>query len=184
MKTPLNREELVRQLKELAAKGNDFPHGRHYGAMCYEPGPEDNISSFCRHCLRPLHYYAYRSEEEEIMQIVKEINDLGYDATLEVVCGSCVMKAKDEAEFFNLPFDCDCDIFPEGGYHLFSFKAKSDIDYHQAVSDSLFDYQAVLAFLKGEPYFMDSYECDYTIEEVQEDIKRMTGIEMKNLLAF
>lgn len=82
--------------------------------------------------------------------IIKEIKDLGYDASLEVICGSCALEAKEEAEFFDLPFTSEDDICEENAYHLFCFKTKSDKDYHQAITDmeSLYDYQAVLAFLK------------------------------------
>ena len=127
MKHSLNREELIEQLKELAAQKLPTYLANHMGAMCYE---------------------------------------------LEVICGSCALEAKEEAEFFDLPFTSEDDICEENAYHLFCFKTKSDKDYHQAITDmeSLYDYQAVLAFLKGE---------SYSIMDEQDTIKRMTGIGIK-----
>lgn len=109
------------------------------------------------------------------------IKDLGYDVTFEIICGSCALKAKEEADFFDLPLTSEDDIYEEGTYHLFCFKAKSDKDYHQAITDmeSLYDYQAVLAFLKGESYFEDSYDRYHSIMDEQDTIKRMTGIGIK-----
>ena len=102
------------------------------------------------------------------------------DASLEVICGSCALEAKEEAEFFDLPFTSEDDICEENAYHLFCFKTKSDKDYHQAITDmeSLYDYQAVLAFLKGESYFEDSYDRYHSIMDEQDPIKRMAGIKI------
>ena len=44
--------------------------------------------------------------------------------------------------------------------------------------ESLYDYQAVLAFLKGESYFEDSYDRYHRIMDEQDPIKRMTGIKI------
>ena len=150
------------------------------GAMCYEPSMINSFSTICQHCHRPLTYQAFHSDEEMFNSIIKEIKDLGYDASLEVICGSCALEAKEEAEFFDLPFTSEDDICEENAYHLFCFKTKSDKDYHQAITDmeSLYDYQAVLAFLKGESYFEDSYDRYHSIMDEQDPIKRMTGIEI------
>ena len=123
----------------------------------------------------------YHSDEEMFNSIIKEIKDLGYDASLEVICGSCALEAKEEAEFFDLPLTSEDDIYEEGTYHLFCFKAKSDKDYHQAITDieSFDDYQAVLAFLKGDAYFKDCYDRYHSIMDEQDTIKRMTGIGIK-----
>lgn len=179
MKHSLNRQELIEQLKELAAQELPTYLANHIGAMCYEPSMEDNITACCNHCHRTMFFYAYRSNEEKLNSIISEIKALGYDVIFEVICGSCALKAKEEAEFFDLPFTCENDIYEEGTYHLFSFKTKSDKDYHLAISDSLYDYQAVLAFLKGDAYFKDSYDRYHSIMDEQDTIKRMTGIGIK-----
>ena len=180
MKHSLNREQLLEQLKELAAQKLPSYLANHMGAMCYAPSMIDSFSTICQHCHRPLLYQAFNNIEEELYSIINEIKDLGYDATLEVICGSCALKAKEEAEFFNLPFTTVDDIYEENTYHLFCFKTKSDKDYHQAITDmeSLYDYQAVLAFLKGESYFQDKYDRYHSIMDEQDIIKRMTGIEI------
>ena len=181
MKHSLNREELIEQLKELAAQELPTYLANHMGAMCYEPSMIDSFSTICQHCHRPLTYQAFHSDEEMFNSIIKEIKDLGYDAAREVICGSCALEAKEEAEFFDLPFTSEDDICEENAYHLFCFKTKSDKDYHQAITDmeSLYDYQAVLAFLKGESYFEDSYDRYHSIMDEQDTIKRMTGIGIK-----
>lgn len=181
MKHSLNREELIEQLKELAAQELPTYLANHIGAMCYAPSMIDSFSATCQHCHRPLVYQAFRNDEEKLNSIISEIKDLGYDVTFEIICGSCALKAKEEAEFFDLPFTSEDDICEENAYHLFCFKTKSDKDYHQAITDmeSLYDYQAVLAFLKGESYFEDSYDRYHSIMDEQDTIKRMTGIGIK-----
>lgn len=103
MKHSLNREELIEQLKELAAQELPTYLANHIGAMCYAPSMIDSFSTICQHCHRPLTYQAFHSDEEMFNSIIKEIKDLGYDASLEVICGSCALEAKEEAEFFDLP---------------------------------------------------------------------------------
>lgn len=44
--------------------------------------------------------------------------------------------------------------------------------------ESLYDYQAVLAFLKGESFFVDSYDRYHSFMDEQDPIKRMTGIKI------
>ena len=124
---------------------------------------------------------AFHSDEEKYKSIIREIKDLGYDISLEIICGSCALKAKEEAEFFDLPFTSENDIYEERTYYLFSFKTKSDKDYHQAITEmeSFDEYQAVLAFLKGDAYFKDSYDRYHSIMDEQDTIKRMTGIGIK-----
>lgn len=180
MKHSLNREELIEQLKELAAQKLPSYLANHMGAMCYEPSMIDSFSTICQHCHRPLTYQAFHCDEEKFNTIIKEIKDLGYDVTFEIICGSCALKIKEEAEFFDLPFTSETDIYEKGTYHLFGFKTKSDKDYHQAITDmeSLYDYQAVLAFLRGLSYFRDSYDCYHSIMDEQDTIKRMTGIKI------
>lgn len=103
MKHSLNREELIEQLKELAAQKLPTYLANHMGAMCYEPSMIDSFSTICQHCHRPLTYQAFHSDEKMFNSIIKEIKDLEYDASLEVICGSCALEAKEEAEFFDLP---------------------------------------------------------------------------------
>ena len=98
MKHSLNREELIEQLKELAAQKLPTYLANHMGAMCYEPSMINSFSTICQHCHRPLTYQAFHSDEEMFNSIIKEIKDLGYDASLEVICGSCALEAKKEAE--------------------------------------------------------------------------------------
>lgn len=181
MKHSLNREELIEQLKELAAQELPTYLANHMGAMCYAPSMIDSFSATCQHCHRPLLYQAFNNDEEKLNSIISDIKALGYDVTFEVICGSCALKAKEEAEFFDLPFTSEADIYEEGTYHLFGFKTKSDKDYHQAITEmeSLYDYQAVLAFLKGDTYFKDSYNRYHSIMDEQDTIKRMTGIGIK-----
>lgn len=178
MKHSLNREELIEQLKELAAQKLPSYLAKHMGAMCYAPSMINSFSITCQHCQRTLTYQAFHSDEEKFKSIIREIKDLGYDVSLEIICGSCALKAKEEAEFFDLPFTSENDIYEERTYHLFSFKTKSDKDYHQAITEmeSLDDYQAVIAFLRGESYFEDSYNRYHSIMDEQDTIKRMTGI--------
>lgn len=64
MKHSLNREELIEQLKELAAQELPTYLANHMGAMCYEPSMEDNITACCNHCHRTMFYYAYHSDED------------------------------------------------------------------------------------------------------------------------
>ena len=113
MKHSLNREELIEQLKELAAQKLPMYLANHMGAMCYEPSMIDSFSTICQHCHRQLTYQAFHCDEEMFNSIIKEIKDLGYDASLEVICGSCALEAKEEAEFFDLPFTSEDDICEE-----------------------------------------------------------------------
>lgn len=63
-------------------------------------------------------------------------------------------RSEGRSRVFRFAITSKDDICEENAYHLFCFKTKSDKDYHQAITDmeSLYDYQAVLAFLKGESY--------------------------------
>ena len=84
MKHSLNREELIEQLKELAAQKLPTYLANHMGAMCYEPSMIDSFSATCQHCHRPLVYQAFRNDEEKLNSIISEIKDLGYDVTFEI----------------------------------------------------------------------------------------------------
>jgi len=156
MKHSLNREELIEQLKELAAQKLPTYLANHMGAMCYEPSMIDSFSATCQHCHRPLVYQAFRNDEEKLNSIISEIKDLGYDVTFEIICGSCALKAKEEEDFFDLPLTSEDDIYEEGTYHLFCFKAKSDKDYHQAITDMELPLQkrTIMSYLR--PYRLPS----------------------------
>lgn len=77
MKHSLNREELIEQLKELAAQELPTYLANHIGAMCYAPSMIDSFYATCQHCYRPLVYQAFRNDEEKLNSIISEIKDLG-----------------------------------------------------------------------------------------------------------
>lgn len=89
-------------------------------------------------------------------------------------------RSEGRSRVFRFTITSEDDICEENAYHLFCFKTKSDKDYHQAITDmeSLYDYQAVLAFLKGESFFEDSYDRYHSFMDEQDPIKRMTGIKI------
>lgn len=66
MKHSLNREELIEQLKELAAQKLPTYLANHMGAMCYEPSMIDSFSTICQHCHRPLTYQAFHCDEKKV----------------------------------------------------------------------------------------------------------------------
>ena len=73
MKHSLNREELIEQLKELAAQKLPMYLANHMGAMCYEPSMIDSFSTICQHCHRQLTYQAFHCDEEMFIGTIRWI---------------------------------------------------------------------------------------------------------------
>ena len=134
MEYALTKDELIARLKDISTR--KVPKELDEGAMCYETTICYDQKVKCQIC---GHYVLkdtfFCDERKTITEIVKHINQLGYDAKTEFRCEKCMQKV------FNKQTDSGI---------IFYFKAKGDKSYHKTVSDDSYDYMAVSALLEDE----------------------------------
>lgn len=186
-KTPLSKEELIEQLKEISKRDN--PHDIEYGvpgAMCYSPAPME-LETKCDTCGRwAVESGYFLKNPEEIKDVVEQIKALGYDTKVEFLCPDCaakagIIKGTPSEDNHRKPFSFLSRILKtyDRIYSVFYFKAKDQEEYHVAVSDEISDYKAVLAFLKDEPTYTGHFDRINQTKDSLDIIKRLTGISVE-----
>lgn len=172
-KKPLSREELVERLRAIAA--DDTPREVSYGAMCYSPMSPVELHTPCEACGCDIKYMGY--EYDAIMPIVAEMQSLGYDVKVSIVCESCAEKLTKELRS-NADQGCDCDVYPWIGdiNHVFYFRLSPDVEYHRAITNSYCQYKALLALLKNMPMYGGNYDESHYLADEIETLEYMTGI--------
>ena len=169
-KKPLSKEELIKQLKAISE--TEVPDSIHMGAMCYCPAPAPHCVVKCESCCKQIELFEFETESARITKIVNEIKELGYDVKIKCVCSECAAKLGITQED-GKPLDDD------SIYHVFYFKANGQDQYHVAESSYQEEYKVVLAFLKNELSYRDSYDWEHFVKEDLDVIKKMTGISIE-----
>ncbi|MCR4770014.1 MAG: hypothetical protein K5874_07400 [Bacteroidaceae bacterium] len=171
MTKSLSKEELIKQLKTLKEKEPEIP--MHMGACCYSPAFPNPIEVKCENCGKEMEIMGWRSDDgSALREYVDQIKALGYDCKLECLCADCANKeGVKEKKGKKLTEDRP--------YFVFYFKSNDQEKYNKAISNNENDYKAVLAFLKNESYFVDTYNAAHSIKENLDIIHRMLGISVK-----
>lgn len=143
------------------------------GAMCYETHMPSFVMLKCDICGLEKEYDEFlMSEDDEIVSIVDQIKEAGYDAKVLRVCANC-------ANNLGFRYNDGMLLHDTVMYCLFYFKDKGQKEYHITRSEDPDDYRAVLAYLKNEKSFTDQNEAIHWVSDNKEEIKRMTGITIK-----
>lgn len=182
-KTPLSKEELIKQLRAIAKKKVPLPTlpRPDMRVMCYCINAPEEVTIKCEHCGKMYHIPDPFYMGHSIFDKVATIKDLGYDAAVEVVCSKCAIKLGLIDEY-----DSTSVI-----HHLFKFKARGQEKWHLAISNDPYDYDALIAFLENEPIYITNGSkyvrghgwCDepHFTKAKLDRIIQMTGINVEEL---
>jgi len=182
----LTREELVEQLKALAADEEGLTvYPMSMGAMCYDPMPPKYKKTRCERCKKSYQISSWdESDYKSIVKVVEKIQACGVDARVERICHDCikdlgidyaaarVLDNDEEQEREELLLNEP----GEGLEYVFNFKTKEQANYHVAIAPYSTHYQVVLAFLENQPFYEDSYDRTHFVRDEIHIIEQMTGI--------
>lgn len=180
---PLSKEELIARLKAIA--NDETPREVSNGAMCYCPRSlyEEEKHIKCDICGSDTVYTVYFTGDrhKSILAQVKRIADLGYDVKVESICESCAEKLKNELypnskSCGDEGFDWEKDICLCGVNHVFYFRSSDEEEYHRAIADNIYKYEALLTLLENKPMYYDNYDNNYYIADEIDTLEFMTGI--------
>lgn len=176
--TTLSRAELIARLKEIAA--DETPKVRHMGAMCYSEAYFPSLICTCENCGND---FSYRDDDSHnnILQIVEEIRQLGYDAMVATICRQCATALKEDIYVKGKVFcgkkrNAYNEIYIRNINHLFFFRLDENEEYHRAIANTERHYQALLSLLQNKPMYLDYYDQSYYISEEIDTLRFMTGI--------
>lgn len=177
---PLSKEELISRLQAIAA--DETPREEHFGAMCYSQMAPPEKHTKCERCGSSFTFHDW-SRREQIQSLVKQIKRLGYDVNLQVICRDCANKLKEEL-YKDSPDIADGLFGQEGKItvwigdinFLFSFRTASTEPYHLAIANHINEYSSLLALLKNNRMYLDSYDSSHYIADEKHVLKFMTGI--------
>jgi len=180
------KEDLIKRLKALADDQTEYPMSE--GAMCYEPSVCENIKIPCERCKEKFSVSSWDDNDyKEILRLVKKMNAYGVDAKVERICRNCIEKMGIDVS--------SCYVFSDDGMWdektqrehfsmdgigllecVFYFKTSEQENYHIAIAPYVDYYNAVLAFLAGEPTYDDRYDQTHLVRDEIRIIEQMTGI--------
>ena len=168
MKHP-TKEKLIEQLKALANDVTEIPLSM--GAMCYSPAPRQPVMVKCESCGNQIQVLSWRRVGDDVLKKkIRTIEKLGFDAKVKQLCSDCIRK---------LGLIDEDSLYDNEVYNVFYFKTKEQEYYHLAISNNEYDYDAVIAFLKGEKSYKDFYDATRLLKDEFALIKRMTGISIE-----
>ncbi len=174
MKQKRTKKDLVDKLKKLS--GKVASHMPRKTAMCYSPAPPMSTTVYCEVCKKLItdHMTSDEASKGECIQSrVIIINDLGYDAKVTVMCAECASK-------LGIKDVNGEDITDENKpYYVFYFKPKDQEEYHVSISESWYDYNAVVIYLKNRETPIESAVCDRFVKGKEDIISRMTGFDIE-----
>lgn len=104
------------------------------------------------------------------------MSDFGYDAKVELVCGTCLSGIDLTTNLWQKIFGKKINISENAEYFIFSIKHKNETKYHRTITNDINDYNAVLSFLQNKPTWFGLIGESYILKDETERVKRMLGL--------
>ncbi len=175
-KKALTKEELIARLKEIAA--DSIKRDKMFmGAMCYSPAMPPIQYANCEMCGADITYCDWHSEGASIVNTVKDIAALGYDAKVEICCEECALRLTKELNLRDksiLGSDGDYLLYPIN--YLFSFKPKDGEQYHLCIANDEDQYNSLYSLLTKKATYKDYRDAEHYIADEKDTLEYMTGI--------
>ncbi len=185
-KKPLTKEELIARLKANSANTERVEKKEEFGAMCYSPLPryryiERHVN--CEICGADIEYsvpeWDKDSEAKYIRKVVKQISQLGYEASVQLCCEKCARQFIDTYQANEKPkcvaeFDLLSVTHCNKINFLFSFKTKDSDTYHKCIANDSSQYDLLYMFLCNGAVYDDVLALH--IPDAKDILRYMTGI--------
>ncbi len=184
-KKPLTKEELIARLKANSANTERVEKKEEFGAMCYCPAPryryiERHVN--CEICGADIEYsvpeWDKDSEAKYIRKVVKQISQLGYEASVQLCCEKCARQFIDTYQANEKPkcvaeFDLLSVTHCNKINFLFSFKTKDSDTYHKCIANDSSQYDLLYMFLCNGAVYDDVLALHIPDANI---LRYMTGI--------
>ncbi len=175
-KKALTKEELIARLKEIAADSVDR-NEIFMVAMCYDTVAPPIVHAKCEICGADITYRDWYSKEASIVNTVKDIAALGYDAKVEICCEECALRLAKELNLRDKSIlGSDGDYLLNPINYLFSFKPKDGEQYHLCIANDEDQYNSLYSLLTKKATYKDYRNAEHYIADEKDTLEYMTGI--------
>ncbi len=183
-KKPLTKEELIARLKAIPADTERVEKKEEIVAMCYSVFPryiERHVN--CEICGADIEYSVLEwdkdSKAKYIRKVVKQISQLGYEASVQLCCEKCARQFIDTYQANEKPkcvaeFDLLSVTHCNKINFLFSFKTKDSDTYRKCIANDSSQYDLLYRFLCNKAGFDDVLALLFP--DAKDILRYMTGI--------
>jgi ribosomal protein L37AE/L43A len=157
-----DRYSLEQRLKELSE--TEYSGKISCGAMCYSiaaPVRENYVCPVCGHKTKQNNHIIWTIKD--IRTIVAQMKGAGYDVILDEheFCNNCSNRKRAPVKYPVL---------------IFKIRYTPDSEYHIAESNFFDNYKCVWEFLKGNDFYLNTYDGTETLHQNVEVLQKMLGI--------